>query len=167
MNNYFAAIKRMFSQYSLDDGKSLLAVKIATKRLTNAKVLKLRAKPQVLVKQVANKIHVPLWAMLHLKKTGAYTESSDNIKLEWNNGSSEIDILVFELTGRVAIGDATLVNPMPLSAFNTWPTNRLSNASIDISISGNAELGGGNVNNYVDITLAYITLSKEDYSPGL
>ena len=123
-------------------------------RLTNTQLKAVRATPITLVPAPgANKaIIVEEVYMVCSAAAGAYTETADNLVVEYADGT---DIVEVETTGFI---DAAAVSPRwtkPAIALTT----PVANSAIQIKNNGDGEIGGGNAANAFSVEVTYRVVS--------
>ncbi len=126
--------------------------KYADIQLTNAEMLALRATPKTLIAApgankaiLVHKIHAVCDAA-----AGAYTESADNIVLEYADGT---DIMTLETTGWI---DQAAVSPrIQAPDQHSALVTPVANSAVQLKNSGDGEFGGGNAANTFSIRVYY------------
>lgn len=131
----------------------------AVVQLTNAQVLAVRATPITLVAAPgANKaIVVEEVHMVCDAAAGAYTETADNLAIEYSGGT---DILTVETTGfldQAAVGARWARPAIAL-------TTPVANEAVQISNNGDGEFGGGNAANTLSVEVIYRVVDTVAFS---
>jgi hypothetical protein len=126
-------------------------VQSATVTLTNAQVLALRATPIALVAAPgAGKANIFERVAIEFDRTGAYTESADNMAVKYTDGSGVAVSDTIESTGFVdASADAVVTAGAAASPLVT------ANAALVLHNTGDGEFGGGNAANVWRVTTWY------------
>jgi hypothetical protein len=119
--------------------------------LTNAQVLALRATPITLVAAPgAGKANIFERVQIEFDRTGAYTESTDNLAVRYTNTSGVIVSDTIEMTGFAdAAADAVITAGPAASPLVT------TNAALVLHNTGDGEFGGGNAANSWRVTTWY------------
>lgn len=129
-------------------------------QLTNAQVLALRATPITLVSAPganrATLVHA-IYAMCD-SAAAAYTETADNIAIEYGDGT---DILVLETTGWI---DAGAVSPVVMRPAVAQSTALVANSVVRAFNNGDGEFGGGNVANTLSFRVYYSVVDTVAFS---
>ena len=111
-------------------------IQVANLQLTNAQVLALEATPITIQAAVADVALVVHKVALFFDRTAAYTESDDNLVIEYADGT---DIVVVEATGFVDAGaDAARVITPPNGALVELTA---ANAACDTTCGGSCQVG--------------------------
>jgi hypothetical protein len=123
----------------------------ATVTLTNAQVLALRATPITLVAAPgAGKANIFERVQIEFDRTGAYTESADNMAVKYTDGSGVAVSDTIESTGFAdASADAVITAGPAASPLVT------TNAALVLHNTGDGEFGGGNAANSWRVTTWY------------
>lgn len=133
------------------------SLQTATVTLTNAQMLALRATPiTIIAAPGAGKWIQVVSGTLIFDRTGAYTETADNMALRYVDGSGSKASADIEATGFVdAAGDAIQqIRPMAETILTT--AGEISNALVCLHNTGDGEYGGGNAANTVKAIVSYI-----------
>jgi hypothetical protein len=131
------------------------AVRYAETSLTNAQMLALRGTPiEVVAAPGAGKVIEFLSAVLLFDRTGAYTESDDNLAFKYVDGSGQQASQTIEATGFVDAAADAIINA--IAKPDTLLTVAQSvNKALVLHNVGNGEFGGGNAANVVRVKVAY------------
>jgi hypothetical protein len=123
----------------------------ATVTLTNAQVLALRATPITLVAAPgAGKANIFERVVIEFDRTGAYTETTDNMAVKYTDGSGVVVSETIESTGFVdASADAVITARSAASPLVT------ANAALVLHNTGDGEFGSGNAANVWRVTTWY------------
>lgn len=131
-------------------------LRYADVQLTNAQWKAIRATPITLVPAPGANLAV-LVDSVHFvvdAAAGAYTETADNLAVEYSGGQ---DIMTIETTSTIfdgaAVGFKEFVPPV-----ETTPTVQVANQAVQIFNNGDGEFGGGNAANTVSIRTRYHTV---------
>ena len=119
-------------------------------QLTDTQVTALRATPRILVPTPgAGKAIIvdKVYAVLD-DDAGTYTESADNLVIEYTDGT---DIMTMETTGWVGGAVSPRVQMPPYTAVFA----PIANAGVQIKNSGDGEFGGGNAANSLSLRVYY------------
>lgn len=132
----------------------------AVKQITNAQMLAIRATPQTLVAAPgAGKAVIVDELFMHLDVTTAgYTETADNLVVEYSGGG---DIVTIETTGFL---DQTTDQDRLIVPTYTALFTPVANEAIQIKNSGDGELGGGNAANTLSIRVKYHIVDMAAFS---
>lgn len=133
------------------------AIRYTSVALTNAQILALRATPiTVIAAPGAGKFIEFVSGILIFNRTAAYTETADNLRLRYVNGSGSFASQEIEATGFVDAAGNAIINILP-NAINSIITagGELSNALICIHNVGGDEFGGGDAANTITVSVAY------------
>jgi hypothetical protein len=123
--------------------------------ITNAEMLALRAAPKTLVAAPgAGKVLEFVGLQLFFDRTGAYTETADNMAVRFDNGTGVIVSQAIESTGFVdAAGDA-ITNGLPkIDGLATAAQGE--NKALVLHNTGDGEFGGGNAANVIRAKVSY------------
>lgn len=130
-------------------------IQYAEVSLTNANVLNLRATPITLVAAPgAGKFVEFISAQLLFDYVGAYTESTDNMAIKYENGSGTAVSETIEATGFVDATADTVINVKPTTSAALAKT-AIENKVLCLHNTGDGEYGGGNAGNAVRVKVAY------------
>lgn len=134
-------------------------IRVANLQLTNAQMLALRATPiTAIAAPGANKaIIVHRTEFVCSSAAGAYTESADNIAVEYADGT---DILVIETTGLIDQAAVGVRTQAPDFAVAT----PVANSAVQLKNNGDGEFGGGNAANTFSIKLWYSIVDTVAFS---
>lgn len=123
----------------------------ASVQLTNAQALALRATPITLVAAPgANRaIKVESVTIVSDAAAGVYTETADNIAIEYADGT---DILTIETTGLI---DQAAIETRHQNAPAATLTTPVANSAVRALNNGDGEWGGGNAANSISIMVVY------------
>jgi len=123
--------------------------------LTNAEVLALRAAPKTLVAAPgAGKVLEFLSATLLFDRTGAYTESADNLTIKYVDGSGAAASQAIETTGFVDAAADAITNALPKIDILGVKT-LFENQALVLHNIGDGEFGGGNAANVLRVKVRY------------
>jgi len=134
---------------------STTLIQYASTSLTNTNMLALRATPITVVSAPgAGKILEFISACLIFDYTAAYTETTDNMAIRYNDGSGVIVSDTIEATGFV---DATAdtITFARKAVDGIVAASAGVNKSLVIHNTGDGEYGGGNASNAIRIKVAY------------
>lgn len=125
-------------------------VQTREKRFTNAQVKALRATPQTLIPApgAGRAIIVESVDLVCSAAAAAYTESADNLVVEYSGGT---DIVEVEATGFV---DQAAVETRSIRTAATL-TTPVANEAVQLKNNGDGELGGGNAANTLSVRIRY------------
>jgi len=131
----------------------------AVVQLTNAQVLALRATPITLVAAggANTAILVEEVYLVADAAAGAYTESADNLAVEYADGT---DILTIETTGWVDQAAVGARRARPAIALDT----PVANSAVRLFNNGDGEFGGGNAANTLSVEVIYRVVSTVAFS---
>ena len=120
-------------------------------QLTNAQVLALRATPHTLVPAPGTNraVMVDEVHMVCDAAAGAYTETADNIVVEYASGT---DIVAIETTGFIDQGSVQVRNIRTDRSALTAP---VANSLVRLFNNGDGEFGGGNAANTLSVRVYY------------
>ncbi|CAB4166856.1 hypothetical protein UFOVP1383_27 [uncultured Caudovirales phage] len=118
--------------------------------LTNAQIKALRATPIALVPAsgAGRAIIVEAVDLILDAATAAYTETADNLAVEYSGGT---DILTIETTGLVDQASAELRTVAPAEALS----EPVANEGVQLFNTGDGEFGGGNAANKLTVRIRY------------
>lgn len=126
------------------------AVAVVDTVLTNAQIKLLRATPVELVADPGDGEALILESVELLLNAGtAYTESADNLVIEYEDGT---DILTVETTGFL---DQTTAQRRFMQAEQVTVVNPIASSGIQIKNSGDGEFGGGNTDRTLTVRCRY------------
>jgi len=132
-------------------------------QLTNDEVKALRATPiQIVPAPGTNKALVYQGHHMVAKSaSGAWTESADNLVLEYGDGS---DIETIETTGFLTAGGTAFDTQMSPPDRSTVGSNAIvANSKIQLKNSGDGEFGGGNAVNTLSVRVYYSIVPTTDF----
>ena len=119
-------------------------------QITNAQLLLIRATPITLVPAqganttiIVERVHAVCDAT-----AGVYTESADNLAVEYSGG---LDILTLETTGFIDQAGVEVRQQAPAEAVVTPPANE----AVQLFNSGDGEIGGGNIANTFSVRVFF------------
>lgn len=127
-------------------------LRYADVQLTNAQILALRATPITLVGAPGANRAILVHAVYFVldAAAGAYTETADNLAVEYASGA---DVLTIETTGLVDQAAVSLGRAAPAVAL-TVPAV-VANSAVRLFNSGDGEFGGGNAANTLSVRTYY------------
>lgn len=123
--------------------------------ITNAEMLALRATPKTLVAAPgAGKVLEFISAILLFDYTGAYTETTDNMAVRYNNTTGVIVSQAIEATGFVDATADTMTNALAkIDAIASAAGS--ANLALVLHNTGDGEYGGGNAANVIRVKVNY------------
>ncbi len=123
-----------------------------TVQLTNAQVKALRATPQTLVAAPGANQAILVHEVYFVVSAagGAYTETDDNLAVEYATGA---DIIAVETT--TLWDQASVSNLTYRPDYTTAPFHLVANSAVQLFNSGDGELGGGHSANTVSVRVFY------------
>lgn len=130
-------------------------IQYASVTITNAQLLAIRATPKELVAAPgAGKSLEFVSAVLFFDYTAAYTETTDNLAVKYENGSGVAASQTIEATGFVDATADTMTNC--LASINTIVAKTgCENKALVLHNTGDGEYGGGDSANVVRVKVAY------------
>jgi hypothetical protein len=140
-------------------------IQYASGSLTNAQVKALRATPQTLVAaQGPGTVIEPVSLWLFFDYTAAYTESDDNLKLRYTDGSGTDLFGSIEATGFVdATADTAIyannIGNGSLAQGSALAKTACDNQPVVLHNAGDGEYGAGNAANLIRYKIAYRVLA--------
>ena len=125
-------------------------VQVREKRLTNAQVKALRATPQTLIPApgAGRTIIVESVDVVCAASAAAYTETADNIVVEYSGGT---DIVEIETTGFIDQASVQTRTIRPAATLTT----PVANEAVQLKNNGDGEFGGGNAANSMSLRIRY------------
>ena len=122
------------------------------KQITNAQMLLIRATPiTILAAPGAGKaIFVHSLYIVSDSAAGGWTESADNLALQFSGGT---DILTIECTSLVDSGAITLARVAPAVELALTPV--VANEAVELFNNGSGEFGGGDAANTFSVRMWY------------
>ncbi len=146
-----ALVSQAFSGSATGDG----ITQFAEVSITNAEMLAIRATPKTLVAAPgAGKVLEFVSAQLFFDYTAAYTESTDNLAVKFENGSGAAVSQTIEATGFVDATADTITNALAKIDAIVAKTGS-ENKALVLHNTGDGEYGGGNAANAIRVKVAY------------
>lgn len=127
---------------------------VKTTKIAHAAILTLRATPVTLVPApgAGKAINVKAVHLVFDVTTTAYTESADNLAVEYSGGA---DILTIETTGFLDQTTDQVRTVSPAEALFT----PVANEAVQLFNNGDGEFGAGNAANTLSVTVEYDVIS--------